>query len=78
MALWGGRFTQAADSRFKSFNDSLRLIIDWLSKICWINRLVKSLGLRQCLERAGATTVRAGVKSPIAIGSARSGANLSL
>ncbi|MFC0308687.1 argininosuccinate lyase [Gallibacterium trehalosifermentans] len=24
MALWGGRFTQAADQRFKSFNDSLR------------------------------------------------------
>ena len=24
MALWGGRFTQAADMRFKSFNDSLR------------------------------------------------------
>ncbi len=23
MALWGGRFTQAADERFKSFNDSL-------------------------------------------------------
>ncbi|MFC0322148.1 argininosuccinate lyase [Gallibacterium melopsittaci] len=24
MALWGGRFTQAADQRFKTFNDSLR------------------------------------------------------
>lgn len=24
MALWGGRFTQAADQRFKDFNDSLR------------------------------------------------------
>jgi len=24
MALWGGRFTQAADKRFKHFNDSLR------------------------------------------------------
>lgn len=24
MALWGGRFTQAADTRFKQFNDSLR------------------------------------------------------
>lgn len=23
MALWGGRFTQEADARFKSFNDSL-------------------------------------------------------
>lgn len=24
MALWGGRFTRAADQRFKQFNDSLR------------------------------------------------------
>ena len=24
MALWGGRFSQAADTRFKEFNDSLR------------------------------------------------------
>lgn len=24
MALWGGRFSQAADTRFKQFNDSLR------------------------------------------------------
>ena len=24
MALWGGRFTQVADKRFKDFNDSLR------------------------------------------------------
>ena len=24
MALWGGRFTQATDKRFKDFNDSLR------------------------------------------------------
>ncbi len=24
MALWGGRFTQAANQRFKQFNDSLR------------------------------------------------------
>ena len=24
MALWGGRFSQAADQRFKQFNDSLR------------------------------------------------------
>lgn len=23
MALWGGRFTQEADARFKAFNDSL-------------------------------------------------------
>ena len=24
MALWGGRFSQAADAKFKTFNDSLR------------------------------------------------------
>ena len=24
MALWGGRFTQEADQKFKFFNDSLR------------------------------------------------------
>ena len=35
MALWGGRFTQAADQRFKQFNDSLRFDYrlaeqDWL------------------------------------------------
>ena len=24
MALWGGRFSQEADQRFKQFNDSLR------------------------------------------------------
>ncbi|STY58903.1 Argininosuccinate lyase [Mannheimia haemolytica] len=24
MALWGGRFTQQADAKFKYFNDSLR------------------------------------------------------
>ena len=33
MALWGGRFTQAADKRFKDFNDSLRFDIAWQSKI---------------------------------------------
>ena len=46
MALWGGRFTQAADKRFKDFNDSLRLIIAWQSKIFegsigWSKALVK-------------------------------------
>ena len=28
MALWGGRFTQAADQRFKQFNDSLRFVTE--------------------------------------------------
>lgn len=27
MALWGGRFTQGPDQRFKDYNDSLKLTI---------------------------------------------------
>ena len=33
MALWGGRFTQAADKRFKDFMIACVLIIAWQSKI---------------------------------------------
>lgn len=33
MALWGGRFTQAADQRFKQFNDSLRFDYRWPNRI---------------------------------------------
>ncbi len=45
MALWGGRFTQAADSRFKSFNDSLRFDYrlaeqDIVGSIAWSKALV--------------------------------------
>ncbi|WP_409421794.1 argininosuccinate lyase [Pseudaeromonas sp. ZJS20] len=46
MALWGGRFSQAADTRFKQFNDSLpfdyRLAEqDVLGSISWSRALVK-------------------------------------
>ncbi|WP_394153290.1 argininosuccinate lyase [Vibrio maritimus] len=45
MALWGGRFTQAADTRFKDFNDSLRFDYrlaeqDIVGSIAWSKALV--------------------------------------
>lgn len=45
MALWGGRFTQAADTRFKDFNDSLRFdyrlaVQDIIGSIAWSKALV--------------------------------------
>lgn len=45
MALWGGRFTQAADSRFKTFNDSLRFDYrlaeqDIVGSIAWSKALL--------------------------------------
>ncbi|CAG9298297.1 argininosuccinate lyase [Celerinatantimonas diazotrophica] len=45
MALWGGRFSQAADSRFKQFNDSLRFDYrlahqDIIGSIAWSKALV--------------------------------------
>lgn len=45
MALWGGRFSQAADGRFKQFNDSLRFDYrlaeqDILGSIGWSKALV--------------------------------------
>ncbi|BCQ47466.1 hypothetical protein ERHA55_49930 [Erwinia rhapontici] len=45
MALWGGRFTQAADQRFKLFNDSLRFDYrlaeqDITGSIAWSKALV--------------------------------------
>lgn len=45
MALWGGRFTQAADARFKDFNDSLRFDYrlaeqDIVGSIAWSKALV--------------------------------------
>ena len=41
MALWGGRFSQAADQRFKHFNDSLRFDYrlaeqDIIGSIAWV------------------------------------------
>ncbi|EGA64454.1 argininosuccinate lyase [Vibrio brasiliensis] len=45
MALWGGRFTQAADTRFKDFNDSLRFDYrlaeqDIVGSIAWSKALM--------------------------------------
>ncbi|MCG3725224.1 argininosuccinate lyase [Vibrio cincinnatiensis] len=45
MALWGGRFTQAADTRFKEFNDSLRFDYrlaeqDIIGSIAWSKALL--------------------------------------
>ncbi|MCX2957645.1 MAG: lyase family protein, partial [Serratia symbiotica] len=45
MALWGGRFTQAADQRFKQLNDSLRFDYrlaeqDIMSSVAWSKALV--------------------------------------
>ena len=49
MALWGGRFSQAADARFKSFNDSLRFDYrlaeqDITGSVAWSKALV-SVGI---------------------------------
>ncbi|ENM5740860.1 argininosuccinate lyase [Vibrio metoecus] len=61
MALWGGRFTQAADSRFKVFNDSLRFDYrlaeqDIVGSIAWSKALVSvnvlSVQEQQQLEQA--------------------------
>ncbi|MDU3067756.1 MAG: lyase family protein [Escherichia coli] len=48
MALWGGRFTQAADQRFKQFNDSLRFDYrlaeqDIVGSVAWSKALVTLL-----------------------------------
>ncbi|WP_213992536.1 argininosuccinate lyase [Sodalis sp. dw_96] len=45
MALWGGRFSQAADQRFKLFNDSLRFDFrlaeqDLIGSVAWSKALV--------------------------------------
>lgn len=61
MALWGGRFTQAADTRFKAFNDSLRFDYrlaeqDIVGSIAWSKALVSvnvlSMQEQQQLELA--------------------------
>ncbi|MDP5255770.1 MULTISPECIES: argininosuccinate lyase [unclassified Vibrio] len=61
MALWGGRFTQAADTRFKDFNDSLRFDYrlaeqDIVGSIAWSKALlsvdVLSVDEQQKLELA--------------------------
>jgi argininosuccinate lyase len=45
MALWGGRFSQAADQRFKQLNDSLRFDYrlaeqDIVGSVAWSKALV--------------------------------------
>ena len=45
MALWGGRFSQAADTRFKQFNDPLRIDYrlaeqDIVGSIAWSKALL--------------------------------------
>ena len=52
MALWGGRFSQAADQRFKLFNDSLRFDYrlaeqDIVGSIAWSKALVTVAVLTQ-------------------------------
>ncbi|WP_375056869.1 argininosuccinate lyase [Zobellella sp. DQSA1] len=47
MALWGGRFSQAADAKFKQFNDSLRFDYrlaeqDIVGSIAWSRALAKA------------------------------------
>lgn len=64
MALWGGRFTQAADKRFKQFNDSLSIDYrlakqDIIGSIAWTKALVsvkvltddEQKNLQQALEQ---------------------------
>ncbi|EMR9628301.1 argininosuccinate lyase [Vibrio parahaemolyticus] len=55
MALWGGRFTQAADTRFKEFNDSLRFDFrlaeqDIVGSIAWSKALL-SVGVLSAEEQ---------------------------
>ena len=47
MALWGGRFSQAADAKFQQFNDSLRFDYrlaeqDIVGSIAWSSALCKA------------------------------------
>lgn len=73
MALWGGRFTQAADSRFKSFNDSLRFDYrlaeqDIVGSIAWSKALVSvnvlSVQEQQQLEQALNHLLQSGQQDP--------------
>lgn len=56
MALWGGRFTRAADQRFKQFNDSLRFDYrlaeqDIVGSVAWSKALV-TVGVLTAEEQA--------------------------
>ncbi len=53
--LWGGRFTQAADQRFKQFNDSLRFDYrlaeqDIVGSVAWSKALV-TVGVLSAAEQ---------------------------
>ncbi|AMG30406.1 argininosuccinate lyase [Grimontia hollisae] len=55
MALWGGRFSQAADMRFKQFNDSLRFDYrlaeqDIVGSIAW-SKALRSVGVLSEMEQ---------------------------
>ncbi|MBV7298787.1 argininosuccinate lyase [Enterovibrio paralichthyis] len=55
MALWGGRFSQAADTRFKQFNDSLRFDYrlaeqDIVGSIAW-SKALRSVGVLSEIEQ---------------------------
>ncbi len=56
MALWGGRFSQGADERFKAFNDSLPFDLrlatqDIVGSMAWARALV-SVGVLTDAEQA--------------------------
>jgi len=51
MALWGGRFSQAADTRFKQFNDSLRFDYRLVEQ-----DIVGSIAWSQALQKVGILT----------------------
>lgn len=51
MALWGGRFSQAADTRFKQFNDSLRFDYRLAEQ-----DIVGSIAWSQALQKVGVLT----------------------
>lgn len=75
MALWGGRFTQQADAKFKYFNDSLRFdyrlaIQDIEGSIGWA-KAITSVGILTAAELeqliAALKEVRAEVESNLTI-----------
>ena len=56
MALWGGRFTGAADERFKRFNDSLRFDCrmveeDIIGSVGW-SKAIRDVGILTSDEQA--------------------------
>ena len=70
MALWGGRFTQAADKRFKDFNDSLRFDYrlaeqDIEGSIGWSKALVNVgvLSAEEQQQRRGECARRGGARA---------------